>query len=60
MSTIVTVLENRVIYQEKESFERAGSLKNGSFGAPPFVANVQDSPASGQAPSVRPVGGIHF
>ena len=34
MSTIVTVLENRVIYQEQEIFERAGSLKNGSFGAP--------------------------
>ena len=34
MSMIVTVLENRVIYQEQEIFERAGSLKNGSFGAP--------------------------
>ena len=34
MSTIVTVLENRVIYQEQEIFERAGSLKNGSLGAP--------------------------
>ena len=33
MSMIVTVLENRVIYQEQEIFERAGSLKNGSLGA---------------------------
>ena len=34
MSMIVTVLENRVIYQEQEIFERADWLTNGSLGAP--------------------------